>query len=198
MLQSSLFSRSMLQKPNAIVGNLEVRLVGVQGILEKVPDRNEQDPPPLPITKGKDGKKDKKRDLKKHSNEVCAVLRLDNQEVGNTGWRVANQQCWDARFSLELDRSRELEVAVYWRDYRAMSAVKFLRLEDFIDTQQVILGEIILFAIFGTFKGDAISSENGNYTLKTSVVPDGEYQNACFVCVLCDALKQKNPSKLNI
>ena len=33
--------------------------------------------------------------------------------------------------------SRELEVAVYWRDYRAMSAVKFLRLEDFIDTQQV-------------------------------------------------------------
>ena len=85
-------SRSMLQKPNAIVGNLEVRLVGVQGILEKVPDRNEHDPPPLPITKGKDGKKDKKRDLKKHSNEVCAVLRLDNQEVGNTGWRIANQQ----------------------------------------------------------------------------------------------------------
>ena len=35
--------------------------------------------------------------------------------------------------------SRELEVAVYWRDYRAMSAVKFLRLEDFIDTQQVII-----------------------------------------------------------
>ena len=96
--------RTMLQKPNAIVGNLEVRLVGVQGILEKVPDRNENDPPPLPITKGKDGKKDKKRDLRKHSNEVCAVLRLDNQEVGNTGWRVANQQCWDARFSLELDR----------------------------------------------------------------------------------------------
>ena len=46
--------RTMLQKPNAIVGNLEVRLVGVQGILEKVPDRNENDPPPLPITKGND------------------------------------------------------------------------------------------------------------------------------------------------
>ena len=46
--------RTMLQKPNAIVGNLEVRLVGAQGILEKVPDRNENDPPPLPITKGKD------------------------------------------------------------------------------------------------------------------------------------------------
>ena len=44
--------RSMIQKPNAIVGNLEVRLVGVQGILENVPDRNCNDPPPLPITKG--------------------------------------------------------------------------------------------------------------------------------------------------
>ena len=42
--------------------------------------------------------------MKKPSNEVCAVLRLDNQEVGNTGWKVANQSCWDARFSLELDR----------------------------------------------------------------------------------------------
>ena len=127
--------RSMLQRPNSIVGHLEVRLVGVQGILEKVPDRNENDPPPLPITK--EGKKDKKRDPKKKSGEVCAVLRLDNQEVGNTGWRCASQQCWDARFSLELDRSRELEVAVYWRDYRAMSAIRFLRLEDYIDTQQV-------------------------------------------------------------
>jgi len=128
--------RSMLQRPNSIVGHLEVRLVGVQGILEKVPDRNENDPPPLPITK--EGKKDKKRDPKKKSGEVCAVLRLDNQEVGNTGWRCASQQCWDARFSLELDRSRELEVAVYWRDYRAMSAIRFLRLEDYIDTQQIL------------------------------------------------------------
>ena len=47
----------MIQKPNAIVGNLEVRLVGVQGVLENVPDRNEDDPPPLPICKGTSGKK---------------------------------------------------------------------------------------------------------------------------------------------
>ena len=70
--------------------------MGVQGILENVPDRDPNDPPPLPITK--EGKKDKKRDPKKLSGEVCAVLRLDNQEVGNTGWKVASQQCWDARF----------------------------------------------------------------------------------------------------
>lgn len=72
--------------------------MGVQGILENVPDRDPNDPPPLPITK--EGKKDKKRDPKKLSGEVCAVLRLDNQEVGNTGWKVASQQCWDARFRL--------------------------------------------------------------------------------------------------
>ena len=49
--------RSVIQKPNAIVGHLEVRLVGVQAILQNVPDRNEKDPPPLPITKeGKKGR----------------------------------------------------------------------------------------------------------------------------------------------
>ncbi|CAG5098870.1 Oidioi.mRNA.OKI2018_I69.XSR.g16048.t2.cds [Oikopleura dioica] len=127
--------RTFLEKPNAIVGHLEVRIVGVQGLLEHVPDRTAADPPPLPQSKDKN-KKDKKRDPRKPSNEVCAVLRLDNAEVGNTGWKVASQQCWDVRFSIPLERSRELEISVYWRDYRAMAAVKFLRLEDYIDQQQ--------------------------------------------------------------
>ncbi|KAG7253732.1 hypothetical protein CRUP_001586, partial [Coryphaenoides rupestris] len=32
--------------------------------------------------------------------------------------------------------SRELEVAVYWRDWRSLCGVKFLRLEDFLDNQR--------------------------------------------------------------
>jgi len=95
--------RTFLEKPNAIVGHLEVRIVGVQGLLEHVPDRTAADPPPLPQSKDKN-KKDKKRDPRKPSNEVCAVLRLDNAEVGNTGWKVASQQCWDVRFSIPLER----------------------------------------------------------------------------------------------
>lgn len=37
------------------------------------------------------------------------------------------------RFSFDLDKSRELEIGVYWRDWRSLCAVKFLRLEEFID-----------------------------------------------------------------
>lgn len=33
-------------------------------------------------------------------------------------------------------QSRELEIAVYWRDWRELSGVKFLRLEDFLDNQR--------------------------------------------------------------
>ncbi len=37
------------------------------------------------------------------------------------------------RFSIDLDKSRELEIGIYWRDWRSLCALKFLRLEDFID-----------------------------------------------------------------
>lgn len=37
------------------------------------------------------------------------------------------------RFSIELDKSRELEIGIYWKDWRSLCAVKFLRLEEFID-----------------------------------------------------------------
>ena len=33
-------------------------------------------------------------------------------------------------------QSRELEIAILWRDWRQMAAVKFLRLEDFLDNQR--------------------------------------------------------------
>jgi protein kinase N len=33
-------------------------------------------------------------------------------------------------------QSRELEMAIYWRDWRQMCAIKFLRLEDFLDNQR--------------------------------------------------------------
>ncbi|KTF95597.1 hypothetical protein cypCar_00042303 [Cyprinus carpio] len=33
-------------------------------------------------------------------------------------------------------QSREMEIAVYWRDYRSLCALKFLKLEDFLDNQK--------------------------------------------------------------
>ena len=67
------------------------------------------------------------------SDEIMAVLKLDNQTVAQTSWKACSQQAWDQRFSIDLDKSRELEIDVYWRDYRSLCAVKFLRLEEFID-----------------------------------------------------------------
>ena len=37
------------------------------------------------------------------------------------------------RFSFTLEKSRELEIDIYWRDWRSLCAVKFLRLEEFVD-----------------------------------------------------------------
>lgn len=62
-----------------------------------------------------------------------AVIKLDNQTVAQTSWRPCSQQAWDQRFSFDLDKSRELEIGIYWRDWRSLCAVKFLRLEEFID-----------------------------------------------------------------
>jgi hypothetical protein len=62
-----------------------------------------------------------------------AVLRLDNNTVAQTSWKQCSQQAWDQRFTIQLDRSRELEISIYWKDYRSLCAIKYLRLEDFID-----------------------------------------------------------------
>ena len=84
-------------------------------------------------------------------------LRLDNNIVAQTNWKVCSRQAWDQRFNIELDRvfilnvlfmhifhkrvffllfiqSRELEISIYWKDYRSLCAIKYLRLEDFIDS----------------------------------------------------------------
>uniref|UniRef100_A0A8C8EZL6 protein kinase C n=1 Tax=Oncorhynchus tshawytscha TaxID=74940 RepID=A0A8C8EZL6_ONCTS len=67
---------------------------------------------------------------------IIAVLKVDNRMVGRTHWRALSKDAWDQSFSIELERSRELEIGVYWRDWRALCGVKFLRLEDFLDNQR--------------------------------------------------------------
>lgn len=62
-----------------------------------------------------------------------AVIKLDNVTVAQTNWRPCSQQAWDQRFSIDLDKSREVEIDIYWRDWRSLCGVKFLRLEEFID-----------------------------------------------------------------
>ncbi|KAK1796795.1 hypothetical protein P4O66_009814 [Electrophorus voltai] len=142
---------STVAKPAALTGTLEVSLMGCRDLLENVPGRSKGTPVSLPCcspsetrssfmsrsTKNKSGGS---RNLLKadelSTDEISTVLKLDNMVVGQTSWKPVSNQCWDQKFTLELDRSRELEMAVYWRDWRSLCAVKFLRLEDFLDNER--------------------------------------------------------------
>uniref|UniRef100_A0A6Q2ZB82 protein kinase C n=1 Tax=Esox lucius TaxID=8010 RepID=A0A6Q2ZB82_ESOLU len=88
--------------------------------------------------------------------EVSAVLKMDNSVVGQTAWKTVGEQAWDQTFTVDLERSREMEIAVYWRDYRSLCALKYLKLEDFLDNQKhrvqlelepqgLLLAEVIFF-----------------------------------------------------
>ncbi|XP_043248885.1 serine/threonine-protein kinase N isoform X2 [Colletes gigas] len=123
----------------AVTGQLEVRLMGCQDLAEEIPGRTRREHPASPdlrsFVKGVTGRSSSKSYSVKDetSNDIMAVIKLDNQTVAQTSWRPCSQQAWDQRFSIELDKSRELEIGIYWKDWRSLCAVKFLRLEEFID-----------------------------------------------------------------
>uniref|UniRef100_A0A8C2C0V9 Protein kinase N1b n=1 Tax=Cyprinus carpio TaxID=7962 RepID=A0A8C2C0V9_CYPCA len=141
---------STLSKPSPLTGMLQVRLLGCVGLLEIVPGRSRSSPLVLPHFSPGDGRPFKltlssrtssfslKSPSKSEelSSEVSAVLKLENCVVGQTSWRSVGEQTWDQTFTLELERSREMEIAVYWRDYRSLCALKYLKLEDFLDNQR--------------------------------------------------------------
>uniref|UniRef100_A0A665VDQ4 protein kinase C n=1 Tax=Echeneis naucrates TaxID=173247 RepID=A0A665VDQ4_ECHNA len=144
---------STLSKPSPLTGTLQVQLLGCVGLLEVVPGRNKGTAVMLPCyspgdtrsfmrgSKGLYGRSgsvsgktpSKTDDL---SSEVSAVLKLDNTVVGQTAWKTVGEQAWDQTFTVELERSREMEIAVYWRDYRSLCALKYLKLEEFLDNQK--------------------------------------------------------------
>ncbi|KQS70789.1 serine/threonine-protein kinase N isoform X8 [Drosophila erecta] len=135
-------SVSSLGRCASVTGKLEVRLLGCQDLLEDVPGRSRRDkdnnssPGDLrSFVKGVTSRSSSKSYSVKDetSIEIMAVIKLDNITVGQTSWKPCSQQAWDQRFSIDLDRSRELEIGVYWRDWRSLCAVKVLRLEEFID-----------------------------------------------------------------
>uniref|UniRef100_A0A673CM19 protein kinase C n=1 Tax=Sphaeramia orbicularis TaxID=375764 RepID=A0A673CM19_9TELE len=144
---------STLSKPSPLTGTLQVRLLGCVGLLEVVPGRSRGTPVVLPSYSMGDGRSSFKlsglysrstssMSLKmpgkndELSSEVSAVLKLENSVVGQTVWRTVGEQAWDQTFTVELERSREMEIAVHWRDYRSLCALKYLKLEEFLDNQR--------------------------------------------------------------
>ncbi|XP_072299625.1 serine/threonine-protein kinase N1b isoform X2 [Eucyclogobius newberryi] len=144
---------STLSKPSPLTGTLQVHLLGCVGLLEVVPGRSRGTPVTLPSHSFGDGRSSFKlsglynrstssMSLKipskneELSSEVSAVLKLENSVVGQTGWRTVGEQAWDQTFTVDLERSREMEIAVHWRDYRSLCALKYLKLEEFLDNQR--------------------------------------------------------------
>jgi protein kinase N len=134
---------SILSKPASVTGKLEVRLIGCQGLLEEVPGRTRGKETSSPgdlmslvrvtksgLTRSSSRSYSVKDDT---SNEIMAIVKLDNVTVSQTSWKSCNQKAWDQRFSIDLDRSRELEIQIYWHDWRSLCALKYLRLEEFVD-----------------------------------------------------------------
>lgn len=133
---------STLSKAAAVTGKLEVRLIGCQGLLEDVPGRSRtKDSSSSDLrslvrgaSKGLGRSSSRSYSVKDEtSNEIMAIIKLDNLTINQTTWKPNSQMAWDQRFSLDLDRSRELEIQVYWHDWRSLCALKFVRLEEFID-----------------------------------------------------------------
>uniref|UniRef100_A0A672FCU3 Protein kinase N1a n=1 Tax=Salarias fasciatus TaxID=181472 RepID=A0A672FCU3_SALFA len=144
---------STLNKPSPLTGTLQVQLLGCVGLLEVVPGRNKGTAVTLPCYSpgdtrsfmrgskglyGRSGSVSGKTPSKTEEllSEVSAVLKLDNTVVGQTAWRTVGEQAWDQTFTVELERSREMEIAVYWKDYRSLCALKYLKLEEFLDNQK--------------------------------------------------------------
>lgn len=122
---SSAYDALMPPRAAPITGQLEVRLLGCQDLLENVPDRQKRDTTTFSIPSISLEKTPKSlnkvsgvmaamsgstktytvrgTDL---SNEIMAVLRLDNNTVAQTSWKTCSQQAWDQRFSIPLDRVR--------------------------------------------------------------------------------------------
>nr|XP_036863901.1 serine/threonine-protein kinase N3 isoform X2 [Manis javanica] len=127
-------SSGMPVKPAALTGTLQVHLLGCEQLLTAVPGRS-----PVAVLAGSPsqswlrGRAKQQRGGGELASEVLAVLKVDNRVVGHTGWGPVAKQSWDQTFVVPLERARELEVGVHWRDWRQLCGVAFLRLEDFLD-----------------------------------------------------------------
>lgn len=106
-------SRSQFMSPAPMIspcvqvtGTLEVRLMGCQDLLDDVPGRSRRDPLASPsdlksFVKGVTSRNSIKYtySIKEDtSNEIMAVLKLDNHTVAQTSWRPCSQQAWDQRY----------------------------------------------------------------------------------------------------
>ncbi|XP_056426706.1 serine/threonine-protein kinase N1-like isoform X2 [Hyla sarda] len=140
---------STLSKSAPLTGVLQVRLLGCTDLYDPIRGRTKSSPVWLPGNNPLEGKTMRTRPSRSmysratslsrsedFSSEINVVLRLDNVVVGQTSWKTEGHDTWDQVFKLQLERSRELQVSVYRRDTRTLCAIKYVKLEEFLDDQR--------------------------------------------------------------
>ncbi|KAL7078317.1 hypothetical protein ACQ4LE_001925 [Meloidogyne hapla] len=111
----------------AVSGKLELRLIGCQDLLNKID---------LHVGKSKSiGKLLRQQSNSKmiQAEEVYASIRIDNKLISSTKSKLMGPSCWDQSFSIDLDRAKELEIELFYKDKRQMCAFAVLKLGDLID-----------------------------------------------------------------
>jgi protein kinase N len=100
--QSSTLYNDNLLKPAAVTGKLQVRLLGCQDLFEDalLPAVTKRDS----FGSSPDAKYRTLRGKTELSNEINAILRVDNVRTVETGYKPCSQQAWDQRYTIELDR----------------------------------------------------------------------------------------------
>ncbi|KRY58332.1 Serine/threonine-protein kinase N2, partial [Trichinella britovi] len=154
-----LLNRHCAASSLAVSGKLEVRLMGCQKLLVDIPGRA-ADSSAAAAEPGFSQKKTRSVGSRANtyrlkdnlSEEIYAVLRVDGRKVAQTEPKPYSQQAWDQRFSIDLERSRELEINVYWNDWRSMCAFTFLKLGNLIDSYQD--GRVVQLEPQGTLFAD--------------------------------------------
>ncbi|CAJ0609834.1 unnamed protein product [Cylicocyclus nassatus] len=146
-LPRNVYSRRLSTLPPslAVSGRLEIRLIGCQNLVSEIPGRipraealGATASSCLTIESTSRGKMRTSSTrthgvVMRQSDEVLALLRVDSRIVGLTETRPLSQQAWDQRFSVDLDRSKELEIEVFYRDSRSMCAFTVVKLGNFVE-----------------------------------------------------------------
>ncbi|XP_063297063.1 serine/threonine-protein kinase N2-like [Pelobates fuscus] len=121
-------------QPTALTGTLELRLKGCLDILENVPSRLQDLSHVIPGRSPRRGRFSFMNKIRR--NNLCAQLKIDHILKGSTSWKTVSNPSWDETFKLDLNKSRELELSLYWHDRRSLCATKTLRLEEFLVNQK--------------------------------------------------------------
>ena len=88
---------------------------------------------------GSAGMENKSSSKSKSACELKALLKLDNEKIGETTWRVVGPSCFASLgfLPVDLDRNRELELQLHYQGMeRGLCAISYLPLEELLQRQQ--------------------------------------------------------------